>query len=79
MTEVHKRFSHQTYSPTQSDAEIGYYLSKAGLHAVDNHFMRVRRRVSQLERGIPSASSDRKYGTEKTFTDLIWLKNHHLF
>lgn len=60
MTEVNKRFSHQTYKPTQSHYEIGYYLRKAELHAVDNYMMRTRRRVSQLERGIPTASGDRK-------------------
>lgn len=67
MTEVNKRFSHQTYKPTQSDYEIGYYLRKAGLLAVDNHFMRVRRRVSQLERGLPTASNDRKIWYGKNF------------
>jgi len=67
MTEVNKKFSHQTYNGTQSDYEVGYYLSRASLHRVDNHFMRVRRRVSQLERGLPSASSDRRIWYGKNF------------
>lgn len=67
MTEVYKRFSHQTYKPTQSDLEIGYYLIEASLHVVDNHFMRVRRRVRPLERGFPTASNDRKIWYGKNF------------
>ena len=67
MTEVEKRFSHQTYKPNQDDTEIGCYLSKGGLHAVDNYFMRVRRRISQLERGLPTASADRRLWYGKNF------------
>ncbi|MGZ8945734.1 MAG: hypothetical protein ACXW1W_09945, partial [Methylococcaceae bacterium] len=67
MTEVHKRFSHQTYKPTQSAYEIGYYLKEAGLHVVDNHFMRVRRRVSHLERAFATASNDKKLWYGKNF------------
>jgi hypothetical protein len=43
------------------------YLSKATLHPVDNYFMRVRRRVSQLERGIPTASKERRIWYGKCF------------
>lgn len=73
MTEVGKTFSHQTYNPAQSNYEIGHYLSKASLHTVDNYFMRVRRRVSQLERGFPSASNDRRlwYGRNFYRPDMV--------
>lgn len=67
MTEVRKAFSHQTYHPGQNNQKIAHHLIRASLHSVDNLFMRARRRVSQFERGVPTASSDRRIWYGRSF------------
>ncbi|HIC45648.1 hypothetical protein [Methylophaga sp.] len=66
-TEVYKAYSHMTDFGNKPLSIRARYLKKATLHPVDNYFMRVRRRVSQLERGIPTASRDRRIWYGKCF------------
>ena len=65
-TEVEKRFICQTFRSDLDLDRLADHLVKASLHQVDTYFQQVRRRISGLERGIPTASKDRR----------IWHGNH---
>lgn len=59
-TEVEKQFVFQTFRKNLDLDTMASHLMKASLHQVDTYFQQVRRRISGLERGIPTASKDRQ-------------------